>query len=263
MSKYNRGNYEEEISETYHNTIPGSFPWVEVPYADESGDGTDIFYLDDIEINGTSSEGRNISGYGMTNGTAITVFQSFVDIFPSFTTSTRNSSDPLLRYRTYRDGAAWTRRLEYSPWLQPNISYHMDRLSTAMTNVIRSAVSREMVLGESFRIETYVAVHWEWLTFPFTLWILSVVFLVLTMLKTSKEGTIGVWKTSAMPTLIYSLPKDAQNEIVSSASNDSVSRKGARKLKIRLLPDQGWRISGQVCVSPTIAREGQRHRIYV
>jgi hypothetical protein len=52
------------------------------------------------------------------------------------------------------------------------------------------------------------------------------------MIKTSKNGDIGVWKTSAMPTLIYSLPQDVRSELSSSRTDDKTE---AKKVKIKLL----------------------------
>ena len=135
----------------------------------------------------------------------------------------------------------------------------MERLAAAMTNVIRSAPSKTMLKGYDFSKETYVAVHWEWLAFPFILLLLSLLFLVSTIIKTTGDGAVGVWKTSAMPTLIYSLPQDVQKELSFSGTDGNASKKGAGKVRIRLLPDHGWRVSRQLCTSPTSVRRDEHH----
>jgi hypothetical protein len=66
------------------------------------------------------------------------------------------------------------------------------------------------------------------------------------------DGGTGLWKTSAMPTLIYSLPKDTQAAVASQAGWKNTSDNDSRKIKIRLLPKHGWRVSGQVQTSPTL-----------
>jgi hypothetical protein len=251
-SSYDHGAYSEEIIQTYDNTTAGDFPWLGVPFVDEYGAGTDICYLQDINIAGTTSDQRNFSGYGTDNVTTLSVVQGFIDIFPAFTTTNDTFVRPVMRSKTYAEGLAYNRLLDFNPWLAPNnVSRHMERLATAMTNVIRSAPSNTMFTGRAFSLETYVAVHWEWLSFPFILLLLSLVFLLSTMRKTSKESGIGIWKTSAMPTLIYGLPQDVREGLPSSEANDRAYRKGARKVRIRLLPDQGWRVSGQLCASPS------------
>jgi hypothetical protein len=116
----------------------------------------------------------------------------------------------------------------------------MDRLARAMTSVIRSDPSNEMLAGRAFSQETYVAVHWGWLAFPFTLLLLSLIFPVATILKTDQEGAIGIWETSAVPTLIYGLPQDMQKSL---QQDDHVRMRKARMVRIRLLPDRGWRSS--------------------
>jgi hypothetical protein len=251
-SSYDHGVYEEEIIETHVNTTAGPFPWIGFPFADEFGTGVDIFYLQDINIAGTTSDSRNFSGYGTDNETTLSVIQDFIDIFPAFTTINDTFTRPVMRNKVSRESLAINRLLEFNPWLAPNnVSRHMERFATAMTNVIRSSPSNTMLTGTAFSVETYVTVHWEWLSFPFILLLLSLVFLLCTIRKTSKQSGVGVWKTSAMPTLIYSLPQDVQKEL-SHSRTDAKCRKGARKVRIKLLPDHGWRVSrhAQLCKSP-------------
>jgi hypothetical protein len=243
-SSYDYGVYGEEIIENHLNTTGGPFPWVGYPFEDEYGGGTDIFYLQNISISGVTSDGRQFKDYGVSNGTTLSVLQGFTDIFPAFTTVIGTSSTPVIRYKVWRTGLAYNRMVEFNPWLAPNnVSAHMERLATAMTNVIRSAASRTVVNGNSYSRETYISVHWQWLAFPFLLLFMSLVFLVLTMLKTSNDGGIGVWKMSAMPTLISSLPQDVQKDLSCTEQSGNASRKGVRKVRIKLLPDQGWRVS--------------------
>jgi hypothetical protein len=246
VSTYDSGKYEENIVETHLNTTAGEFPWVGFPYKDESGNGTDIFYMQDININGTTHDGRSISGYGTSNRTAYSIIQGFADIFPSFATTPNTSNISVLRYKIYKEGPAFNRQLVYNPWLYPNVTDHMDRLATAMTNVIRSAPSKIIMTGNAFGKETYIAVYWKWLAFPFILLFLSLVFLVATIIKTSKDREIGVWKTSAMPTLISSLPQEIQPDLTKTSTWRSTSGVEAKRVKIRLMPNQRWRVSGEM-----------------
>lgn len=167
----------------------------------------------------------------------------FDDFFPSSYTAANLSSTPRLRYRNFQVGPM-VRELTFNPWLYPNnITHHMERLAIAMTNTIRSGESRTMLEGKSYLSEPYVSIKWEWLTFPLVLLLLSLVFLVSTIIKTSGDGATGIWKNSAMPTLIYSLPKETQSQFASSSAWSS--KKGApKKTRIKLLPSMGWRVSG-------------------
>jgi len=260
-SSYLMGKYTEEVVETFQSTTEGPFPWISTPYIDSSSNGTNNFYLKNITISmETTARNPNIMTYGTSNFRAAFVVQAFQDIFPASTTWTNVSSPPIMRYKTWNKGPAWNRILDFNPWLAPNnVSHHMERFATAMTNVIRSDLRGWPVDGFAFEKETFIRIHWEWLTFPFILLILSLIFLIPTIVKTSGDGA-KLWKTSTLPTLIYSLPKESQSQF--AASETWSSGKGApRKTRIKLLPNMGWRVSGhsQLSRSPRLA-SGERVR---
>tara|TARA_R110002003_G_scaffold70_14_gene6441 strand:+ start:4587 stop:5684 length:1098 start_codon:yes stop_codon:yes gene_type:complete len=249
-SLYNQGQYKEEILDFYENTTSGEFPWISFPYQTDYENGTDIFFLQDINIDlGEQPNGRNISGFGTSNITASAINYGFMDITPAFTIAVNESATPVLRYKTWQRESPFHRILDFNPWLAPNnVSRHMQRLATAMTNQIRSTEqSNEMVLGSSFTREVFIHVQWGWLAFPIALLVLSIIFLVSTIIKTSNDRDTGVWKTSAMPTLIYSLPKEAQCKLTTTSTWHSAE--GTKKVRIKLPPNMGWRVSGQSVLS--------------
>jgi hypothetical protein len=245
-STYDWGRYEEEVIETHLNSTAGPFPWVSFPFVDELGPGTDIFYMQDVNIDSTTSDGRSISGYGMTNTTAYSVIQGFIDIFPSFATTTDESSDQTLRYKVGSEGPAFNRQLEYNPWVHPNVSRHMERLATAMTNVVRSAASKEMLNGEAFSRENYVRVRWVWLTLPLGLLGMSFIFLTATIFKSAMEKEqVGVLKNSAILTLLYGVSDEIRGKLTRSSSTGTPRAK-AKELKVKLNSNMGWRVSGNL-----------------
>lgn len=237
-SSYNLGEYNETILNTVFNTTPGSFPWSAFPYEDEFRNGTDIFLNENVTIR------KGNLDYGTSNTTASAVIQSFTEIFPAYTTQLRNSSANIFRFKTSKTGPAFTQDLTFNPWLAPNnVTRHLERLATALTNVVRSAPSRKDVAGHAYGRETFISVRWEWMIFPLLLLLLSLAFLVSTIVKTSKDVGAGNWKTSAMPALIYSLPKEAQGQFTSSSTWSN--SKSTKKVRIRLSSNLGWRVSGQ------------------
>ncbi|CAN9085488.1 unnamed protein product [Alternaria alternata] len=256
-STYDMGQYSEEIIATYTNTSSGDFPWQQFQAEDEFGQYTEVFYLQDINIdNGTTPDGHDISGYGASNHTATAIITGFADIFPSFTTVVDESAVQTLRYKTWKTGAPFTRMLDYNPWLHPNISTHMDRFATAMTNVIRSAPSKEMISGQSFSREAYVSVRWEWLTLPIGLLLMSFVFLAATIFKSALEkDQLGVLKNSAILTLLYGVPDNMRTQLTRSSSRGTPRAK-AKELKVKLNPNMGWRVSGNL-FSPLTPRPPQ------
>jgi hypothetical protein len=242
-SSYTFGAYFENVTKTFINDTNDGSPWV--TEFDPVDGGTWIDYIENITISAPST-GQNFSeyGWGVNNTTMINTVMVFDRIFPAFTTAANDTAEPLLRWRTGSRTDVRTRKLDFNPWLLPNdIASHLERMTTVMTNSIRSSTSNEMIAGEAWATETIVSIHWQWLTFPLLILVSSVVFLIATINKTSKNMSTGVWKTSAMPTLIYGLPKETQSQFTSSTA--FIKAEHNNKVHIRLSMKAGWRVSGQ------------------
>jgi hypothetical protein len=251
-SAYRWGMYDEQIIHETINTTAGPSPWLSIPFVSEGLNGTDTYYLQNISIESPSTPNKH---FGLENATAMWTIQIFDDFLPSWTTVANDTEESILRFKFANNDAPNWRKLQFNPWLAPNnITKHMERLATALTNGIRSSNSSESIRGNAYDTQTYVSVRWKWLTLPLGLLFLSAIFLVSTIIKTGKGdgGHIGVWKTSAIATLLYGLPDDVQAKITSSASKDNhmgTPRMKAKELKVKILPSQGWRVSGGL-VSP-------------
>jgi hypothetical protein len=252
-SSYDWGKYNEIVLDTYMNTTQGEFPWVAVPFETATDNGTDLKYLSDINIDVEARDGRALDGYGTSSGIATSIISGFTDFFPSYST-TVNNSKPIMRYKTWNTGPAWTRELDFNPWSAPNnVPHHMGRMATAMTNVIRSARSKDMLAGTAFSKENYVSVRWEWLTLPIGLLLLSFVFLAATIFKSAIEkDQVGIMKNSAILTLLYGVSDDIRGKLTRSSSTGTPRAK-AKELKVKLNPNMGWRISGNL-FSPLVTR---------
>jgi hypothetical protein len=251
-SSYSLGTYHEQVKNIYRNDSGGSSSWSTFTYEDSSTDQT---YLENVTISAPSTGSHFPEhGWGIGNGTMLITTLVFDRMFPAFTTVADETARGLLRWRLGHPSEVRTKLLKMNPWLLPNnVTHHFERLATALTNVIRSDLSStELVVGDAFTNETYVAVHWAWLTFPLAMLALSTAFLIATVVKTSEasHGDVGIWKTSAMPALIYSLPQDVRPNLASTSTWRSENSGGAKRVKIRLKPGQGWRVSGHVITSP-------------
>ncbi|CAN9102313.1 unnamed protein product [Alternaria alternata] len=235
-SSYEWGVYSESINATFLDLAADPIPW---PWT-----VTDDFYSYEpniaLEVPAVNSSDTNIT-YSVWNETAFQIMVIWDDFFPASYTAANMDQKPKLRFKNYPIGPS-TRFLDFNPWMAPNnVTHHMQRLASALTNVIRSnPQSHELLVGEAYNEEKFIHINWSWLIFPILLLVLSLVFLVATIFKTSKDTNTGVWKTSAMPALIYSLPKDLQQGLATSVTSRS------KKVRIRLMPKQGWRVSGQV-----------------
>jgi hypothetical protein len=256
-SSYSWGNYEEIVEEEFLNTTKSPYPWHTV-FRPEI-DGTDTDYYTNISIY-PPSPGHDKQEYGVNNDTMMDTVFSFDEVFPSVITVTDPKAQPFLKVRTSFIDRVMYRAFHYSPWLAPNnITDHMEKIAIAITNVVRSdANGAEFVKGQAFTPETYVEVKWAWLVFPLAMLALCLAFLIATMVQTSRGDNedVGVWKTSAMPTLIYSLPQDLRDNLKASTMGQNDTGGGLKNVKIRLLPNSGWRVSGQACTSQTLHMRG-------
>ncbi|KAF2276583.1 uncharacterized protein EI97DRAFT_44792 [Westerdykella ornata] len=244
-SSYHWASYREEVVATYLNTTEGPFPWRTRKRLGADGvNGTVVSYIENITIQAPSSRnnGQN-TFYGLSNMTTIRTVSLFHGSFPFFTTADNATTRPVTRFRTFLKDAL-TAQLEFNPWLPPNnVTQHLNRLAAALTDAIRSSDSKEMLEGMTFSTEIYVSVRWVWLVLPLGLLLMSFIFLLSTIIKASIESErVGVWKTSAIATLLYGLPDDLQQKIKSSAVKGTPRTK-AKELRVKKL-SKGWRASG-------------------
>jgi hypothetical protein len=257
-STYDWGKYSENVTSTFLNvaTEPEPWPW--------SVTDTDFNYTQNVTITPPASSATRSNGtvfnttYTVDSDTIFKAMVIFDDFFPSFYTAQDASAEPILRFKNYPDGPA-TRTLAFNPWeAHNNITRHMERLATSLTNLIRSATSKEMTPGEAYNKENFVSVRWEWLTLPIGLLCVSLIFLSATVAKSAVErDRVGVWKTSAYATLLYGLPDEMQHKLTRSGSTGTPRAK-AKELKVKLQPNQGWRVSGNL-FSPFVSKPRPNH----
>jgi hypothetical protein len=258
-SSYHDGKYTEIVKDHFINTTMGTYPWITVPpdipnYKDNSGK---IQYAQNITVDPHALDGQgNESSFGLSNDTACNIIAIFDDYLPGFYTRKSNTS------KTYLKNAFWEEdphMLEepQNLWLTPNnVTDQMDKLATAMTNLLRQW-SNDTALGKSYTRETYIEVRWEWLTLPITVLVLTLIFLLGTMRRTAMENDeVGVWKNSSIVTLLYGLPDELQWKLTASHHHKKPHSR-AKELKVRLLPTKKWRMSGYI-LSPTTEKPKSR-----
>ncbi|KAF1911260.1 hypothetical protein BDU57DRAFT_524284 [Ampelomyces quisqualis] len=252
-STYESGHYTEQVKSTYQNTTTGWFPWESTKLIFPDGETVYFLIYNQSVVIDRHNSAPNASNsvifddiYTINNVTVSNVQMLFEFIFPSYFTDHGPSGKPMLRYKDIWNSAASFRELPFSPWQAPNnVTRHLERMATAMTNTMRSLPGMPMLDGAAYSKQVFVSIRWGWLSFPIVLLILTLVFLVATIIKTSSPGAAAIWKTSAMPALIYSLPKEAQGQLDHWGKGSGAPR----KTRIKLLPDMGWRVSGHSYVS--------------
>jgi hypothetical protein len=253
-SSYAWGNHEESVTATYLNETArqNPYPWEVFPIYSQMEDAFFSIFHGNISVRPPGID-SSVADYGVSNETYSRTRALFDDMFPSSITVANATAPPWWRIKIFAWDYNQLRPVTTCPWLAPNnVTLYIEKLATSLTNVIRSHPSHEFVRGRAYTQTTFIAVRLEWLAFPLVLLFLSLAFLVATMIKTSQEkyGELGMWKTSAMPTLLYSLPEHTKNDIIPRGTMAADSHRRHQKIKIRLYPNQGWRISGQTHTSP-------------
>lgn len=95
--------------------------------------------------------------------------------------------------------------------------------------------ANSFTVGVAMSNMTYVAVHWQWITLPFLVWLLGVITIVGTMLK-SRRAVVPRWKNNVMPLLfIYERSQDEQPPADGKLENNQ---------KVRLYGSEGRIVLG-------------------
>lgn len=248
QSSYHLGTYNESVIRRFINTTAGPSPWVEVPAKRQDIPGaTEELYVQNITVDPRAVDGRgNTSGYGASNDTAFNIINIFDDYLPAMATTVNNQTEIFVKYKTYETDP-FLREYSAQPFsASRDVGNHIERLATTMTNLMRTS-SKENATGQAFSEETFVQVRWGWLSLPVGLLLLTFIFLLATVIRSWLEkDQVGIWKTSAVAILLYGLPDEIQKNIMASQGDGShgTPRFKAKQLKVKMLPKQGWRVSG-------------------
>ncbi|OAF98754.1 uncharacterized protein CC84DRAFT_1210624 [Paraphaeosphaeria sporulosa] len=245
QSTYTAGGYIEKITRAFVNTSVGESHWLTTVIPNDNNQMIlyDYVYLENITL---ITENNT---YFIDNNTHNAMVALFDDVFPSTYTILSDDKDaqPMMRWKWWKTITPYTRRMIYNPWLYRNVTMHMDRMASAMTNMMRSAPSdTETVEGMAYDLESFVDVRWVWLSLPLGLLAFTGIFLLATIFRSSREhdrGQVGVWKTSAIATLLYGLPDDMSKKMTSTKA-DETPRAKAKEVKVKWVPIGGWRFSG-------------------
>ncbi|KAF1817671.1 hypothetical protein P152DRAFT_427675 [Eremomyces bilateralis CBS 781.70] len=241
-STYIDGRYEERVVDIFYNSTPREFPYK--PFKND----TVLDYIQDIDIR---PPGRNIT-FSLNNETAYITNKLFWMHLPGIIVA-RNSTSNYRWLRNLFSSMPFNRSMPINPWHSYNVSDHVDKLAQAMTAVVRlDPDSSETIAGESWGNETIVEIRWAWVTPPALLLMSGLLFLIATVIRSSKEeAEIGIWKTSALAILLHGLDEEARNKMGSSWKMGDAFAKAA-KTNVKLRPNkEDWRLSGKELDSNT------------
>ncbi|KAG9524918.1 hypothetical protein KCU93_g6008, partial [Aureobasidium melanogenum] len=97
---------------------------------------------------------------------------------------------------------------------QPSIPHVAENLANSLTNVIRnsSTMNATQVIGKSYQQVQFIGVRWEWIIFPASLILLSLVILVITMSQ-SHNSVSMTWRSSPLAMLFHPLQGWSEDEM--------------------------------------------------
>lgn len=237
------GHVNENVTETFQNTTDTGYPWE--TRLDPNGN-IQTAYLPNITItppNQPDTRGIGNLTFGTSNVDAQVTILLLDGLAPSFLTIDPTTDQPLFKYQNHNPGSApKSRALTNNPWLPPNnASQQMANLATALTTGIRNTQSSngsfETVDGTAFDTAIHVQIRWPWIVLPLLLLTLGLVFLLSTVVRSSREvNDVGIWKTSALAILFNGLGEDVQRSVGPGCKMGDARAK-ARELMVKLLPD--------------------------
>jgi len=131
-----------------------------------------------------------------------------------------------------------------SPWAPPNnVSQHMTNVVTVMNQVLRRnslSMGRrdDAAVGKAYIYMVLVEIRWKWLSLPLILLMFSLMFLVATVVRSSRDqDNIGIFKTSALAILFNGLGDDVQERVGTGNNRMGYTRERARDIKVKLDDD--------------------------
>jgi hypothetical protein len=113
----------------------------------------------------------------------------------------------------------------------------MDRVALSMTNSIRTGPNQTEVHGSVLVAEQHIEVRWPWMILPAALVLLSVVFLIVSMILATRR--CAGWKSSALPSFYHGF-SDLDTSESQPGDIDEMER-SARSTYARLGTDENGR----------------------
>ncbi|KAE9981079.1 hypothetical protein EG328_011876 [Venturia inaequalis] len=189
---------------------------------------------------------RNNS-FSVINQTMVETILAMDQFLPSYVTTKDTGSTPY--YRWLNGGQFFGETplvvdlpVITNPWLPPNnITAQVEQIADTMTVVLRNAANStsefQWVRGTAWNEQTFIHIRWAWAIWPILLLALSLVFLIMTVAKSSREeNVVRIWKNSAIA-ILFNGPGEEVKKSVEANARLGKARAKARTLWVRLFPD--------------------------
>ena len=132
------------------------------------------------------------------------------------------------------------------------VSLMMDDIALSITNKMRTLSTTTMVRGTAREPATFVRANWYWLIFPAVLVVLSILFLVMTIIFSTETDSV-LWKTSILPFLYHNLQTKQQRPTGGTVRD---MERAARKCIVVLQNDNGKELAFRSNASNSNAGDG-------
>ncbi|KAK7514508.1 hypothetical protein IWZ03DRAFT_415911 [Phyllosticta citriasiana] len=94
-----------------------------------------------------------------------------------------------------------------------SINNVMSTIATSMTNIVRRSSNVTAATGTVFEAQTFITVHWPWLSLPVALVVLAGGFLATNIWMSGDKKAPPIWKSSLVPLLFRGLESWEQDEL--------------------------------------------------
>lgn len=118
----------------------------------------------------------------------------------------------------------------------------MNRIALSLTAHMRN-LTGETAAGTTQTVEQYVYARWGWAILPLILLALSLVFLITTIVLNAVRH-IPTWRSSALPSLIYSLDEATTAAIAAHGPRLKALEEEAGQHTMAICTDGLWRLEG-------------------
>ncbi|KIW01028.1 uncharacterized protein PV09_07544 [Verruconis gallopava] len=235
------GNLFEEAIETLQFSSNGSDPW---------NPDNPLNYRANYSMTLPDQfSDTGYSTYGFSNTTAMKVWEIWAQIAPStYTRPAANNpittSDVLKIFWIYNPPHLLKVYTSSLPWDAPaNVTDHMAKAVSVMNQIVRRNANsqshrHDFATGTAIKYIVIVKVRWEWITLPLLLLVIALLFLIATIIRSSKnKDQIGIWKTSALAILFNGLGEDVSKFVGEGRKDMGYTREKANALKVQLEGD--------------------------
>jgi hypothetical protein len=122
-----------------------------------------------------------------------------------------------------------------------DISTIFTSLTSALTTHARTQVCKASIKGMTWTVESFVSVRWPWMILPIALVVMTIVFLVVTVIKTRNQY---IWKSSPLALLFSDLAVEAPHSFQTNPSLSGMEDV-SRKMKVWLeITPEGVKLKG-------------------